>query len=202
MFNKDILIYVAHVALWTAFGITRWLTRGTPPESTEEPIPSAAGVQEEQTARFSRTVLVIHMLAFGAMYYGIGTTVFTGQVPTWFVGQRLVGTAVIAVAAALMCWAVASFQSWRFRAKLDQGHQLTTGGPFGLIRHPIYMGMNLLALGTAIWIPSIPVWIGFVLMAIGGDIRARSEEVLLRRAFGAAYTDYCSHTRRFIPGVY
>jgi protein-S-isoprenylcysteine O-methyltransferase Ste14 len=123
-------------------------------------------------------------------------------VPTWFIGQRLVGTAVIAIAAALMCWAVASFQSWRFRAKLDQGHQLTTDGPFGLIRHPIYMGMNLLALGTAIWIPSIPVWIGFVLMAIGGDIRARSEEVLLRRAFGAAYIDYSSHTRRFIPGIY
>jgi protein-S-isoprenylcysteine O-methyltransferase Ste14 len=201
MFNTDVLIYVAHTALWTSFGITRWLTRAAP-DLPKEQVPSATGVQQEQTARFSRTVLVIHMLAFGAMYYGIGTTVFTNQVPTWFAGQRLVGAAVIAIAAALMCWAVASFQSWRFRAKLDAGHQLTTDGPFGLMRHPIYMGMNLLALGTAIWIPSTPVWIGFVLMAIGGDIRARSEEVLLTRAFGPAYTDYCSHTRRFVPGLY
>jgi protein-S-isoprenylcysteine O-methyltransferase Ste14 len=201
MLNKDVWIYVAHVAFWTSFGITRWLTRGAP-EAAKEHGASVPGVQEEQTARFSRTVLFIHMLAFGAMYYGIGTTVFTGQVPIWFVGQRLVGTAVIAVGAALMCWSVASFHSWRFRAKLDQGHQLATGGPFGLMRHPIYMGMNLLALGTAIWIPSIPVWIGFVLMAVGGDIRARTEEVLLNRAFGAAYSNYCSHTRRFIPGIY
>jgi protein-S-isoprenylcysteine O-methyltransferase Ste14 len=201
MFKTDFLIYATHLALWTAFGITRWLTRGAP-EDSKEPVASAAGVQQEQTARFSRTVLFIHMLAFGVMYYGIGTAVFPGQVPYWFAGQRFVGAAVIALAAALMCWAVASFHSWRFRAKLDEGHQLTTDGPFGLMRHPIYMGMNLLALGTAIWIPSIPVWIGFVLMAIGGDIRARSEEVVLTRAFGAAYTDYSAHTRRFIPGLY
>ncbi len=51
-----------------------------------------------------------------------------------------------------MVWALDYFRSWRFRAKLDEGHQLATGGPFRLLRHPIYMGLNLLALGSAFWV--------------------------------------------------
>ena len=64
------------------------------------------------------------------------------------------------------------------------------------------MGLNLLALGTAIWIPTAPVWISVILMAVGGDLRARSEESLLVDAFGSSYIDYRARTRRFVPGVY
>jgi len=199
--SNDILIYAAHTAFWAAFGITRLLTRGGA-DAPKEPLAGEAVAKQEETGRFSRTVLAVHMVAFGVMYYGIGTAVFPGLVPHWFAGQRIAGTAVIALGAILMSWAVASFHSWRFRAKLDPGHQLTTAGPFGFIRHPIYMGMNLLALGTAIWIPDVADWIGFVLMVIGSDLRARSEERLLVRAMGATYTDYCARTRRFIPGLY
>jgi protein-S-isoprenylcysteine O-methyltransferase Ste14 len=59
--------------------------------------------------------------------------------------------------AALMSWARVWFASWRFRAKVDASHQLATGGPFALLRHPIYMGLNLLALGSAVWDPTLPV---------------------------------------------
>ena len=55
--------------------------------------------------------------------------------------------------------AASTFRSWRFRATLDKGHQLATGGPFSLLRHPIYMGLNLLALGRAIWVPTLTLWI-------------------------------------------
>ena len=99
-------------------------------------------------------------------------------------------------------WAMAHFRSWRFRAKLDQGHQLATQGPFKLLRNPIYMGLNLLALGTAFWVPTTIVWIGFVLMVLGSDLRARSEASILKKAFGPTYTDYAARTCRFVPGVY
>jgi len=201
MFNTDLLIYAAHAAFWGSFGLTRKLTR----TAADEPAEQVAGEQvarHDETARFSRAVLGFHMLAFGVMYFGLGNAVIPNRVPTLFPGQRIVGCAVIALGAALMCWAVAFFHSWRFRAKLDQGHQLATAGPFALLRHPIYMGLNLLSLGTAIWVPTAIVWVGFILMVIGGDLRARSEESLLTRVFGAVYTDYCAHTRRFIPGLY
>ena len=101
-----------------------------------------------------------------------------------------------------MVWALVYFRSWRFRATLDKGHQLATGGPFRILRHPIYMGLNLLALGSAIWIPTPVVWTAFVLMAIGSDLRARAEEPLLLKVFGSAYREYSARTRRFVPGIY
>jgi len=61
---------------------------------------------------------------------------------------------------------------------------------------------NLLALGTALWVPTAIVWAAFVLMAIGSDLRARAEETLLRQAFDSSYREYCARTRRFVPGIY
>jgi protein-S-isoprenylcysteine O-methyltransferase Ste14 len=147
-------------------------------------------------------LLALHALAFGLMYFGIGYAVIPGRVPTWFPGQRVAGTLVIAAGAALVVWALVYFRSWRFRAAVDKGHQLATGGPFQIMRHPIYMGMNLLALGTAIWVPSEIVWAAFVLMAMGSDLRARAEERLLKQSFGLSYDEYCARTRRFIAGIY
>jgi len=204
MLNADLLIYAAHLGFWASFGITRALTR-TSPESPQEKAAGSEVVahrEEDRTGPFSRVVLGFHMLAFGVMYFGIGNAVIPDRVPSWFAGQQVLGAVVIALGAALMSWAVAFFHSWRFRAKLDEGHQLATEGPFRLLRHPIYMGMNLLALGTAIWVPTPAVWTAFVLMAVGSDLRARSEEVLMRGAFGSAYTEYCARTRRFVPGIY
>jgi protein-S-isoprenylcysteine O-methyltransferase Ste14 len=64
------------------------------------------------------------------------------------------------------------------------------------------MGLNLLALGSAIWAPTWTLWIAAVLMAVGGDLRARAEERILERAFGSTYRDYCRRTPRFVPGIY
>lgn len=80
--------------------------------------------------------------------------------------------------------------------------ELATGGPFRLMRHPIYMGLNLLALGSAIWVPTPTVWVAFALMVTGSDLRGRAEERLLEQAFGRVYREYCARIRRFIPGVY
>ena len=195
MKNPDLLLYAAHIAFWASFGLTRLFLSA--PANTE-----TVATSEEYTAPYSRTLLVIHMLGFAVLYFGIGNAVFPRRVPDWFAGQRIAGTVVIAAGAALMSWAVASFHSWRFRAKLDQGHELATNGAFGLVRHPIYAGMSLLALGSAIWAPTAIIWSGFVLIALGSELRARSEETLLKRAFGAAYLDYSRRTKRFIPYVY
>ncbi len=136
------------------------------------------------------------------MYVGIGIAVIPHRVPDWFTGQRIAGTLVIAGGAALVVSALIYFRSWRFRAAVDTHHQLATGGPFRLMRHPIYMGLNLLALGSAIWVPTAVVWAAFVLMAIGSDLRARAEENLLMQVFGSSYREYHARTRRFVPGIY
>lgn len=197
----DFHIYTVHWMFWGAFGLTRVILRSR--DRNDRGAADTAPIwQKANAAPFSRALLAFHALAFGVMYFGIGWAVIPGRVPNWFPGQRLAGTLVIAGGAALMVWALVYFRSWRFRATLDKGHELATGGPFRILRHPIYMGLNLLALGTALWVPTAIVWAAFVLMAIGSDLRARAEETLLRQAFDSSYREYCARTRRFVPGIY
>jgi protein-S-isoprenylcysteine O-methyltransferase Ste14 len=198
--NRDLLIYPIHGAFWTAFGIADWLVkRRARPAESQAGLPAA---ETEATAPYSRSILAIHFAAFGALYFGLGSTVLSNRVPAWFPGQRLVGALLIAVGAGLMTWARVWFHSWRFRAKLDRGHQLATGGPFRLLRHPIYMGLNLLALGSAVWAPTAATWLAVGLMILGSDLRGRAEERLLLATFGEAYEAYCRRTARFLPGIY
>jgi protein-S-isoprenylcysteine O-methyltransferase Ste14 len=197
----DFQIYTVHWMFWSAFGFTRVILRRRD-RNDSRAVDTAPISQKEKTAPFSRALLAFHALAFAMMYFGIGFAVIPGRVPNCFPGQRLAGTLVIAGGAALMVWALVYFRSWRFRATLDKGHELATGGPFRILRHPIYMGLNLLALGTALWVPTAIVWAAFVLMAIGSDLRARAEETLLRQAFDSSYREYCARTRRFVPGIY
>jgi protein-S-isoprenylcysteine O-methyltransferase Ste14 len=201
MSNPDFGVFSMHWVFWGAFGLTRIVLR-----IRDRKDGGAAGTAPSSgraaTAPFSRALLVFHGLAFALMYLGLCIAVIPGHVPIWFPGQRVAGSLVIALGATLVVWTLVYFRSWRFRATLDESHQLATGGPFRFVRHPIYMGLNLLALGSALWVPTAIVWAAFVLMAIGSDLRARAEETLLTQVFGASYREYCARTKRFVPGIY
>jgi len=94
-------------------------------------------------------------------------------------------------------------RQWAMRARLVEGHQLITVGPYSYIRNPIYTGMlgMLIAtgLGTEHWIAlliAIPIfWLGMV-------IRVRTEEKLLRAQFGQEFEEYARRVPAVIPGIY
>ena len=94
-------------------------------------------------------------------------------------------------------------KQWAMRARLIEGHQLITTGPFAYIRNPIYTGMlgMLIATGLATehWIALIPATVIFV---IGLVIRIRTEEKLLRSQFGEQFDDYARRVSAVIPGIY
>ena len=194
--NRDLAVYAAHAGFWTAFGATRMLR--PPAEPTGAPAPVSG---QPVTAPCSRAMLAFHMVAFGLMYFGLGYAVLGHRVVEWFRGQRITGAVIIVAGAALACSALLYFRSWRFRAQLDAGHALATKGPFALVRHPIYGGLNLLAIGTAVWIPNTLLWVAALLMVLGSNLRAAAEERILAEAFGQQYRDYMQRTRRFIPGI-
>ena len=82
----------------------------------------------------------------------------------------------------------------------DCGTGLVTAGPYRLVRHPIYLGLALLAMGEALAFNSWPA----VLIVLSGIVptfvwRARAEEELLRRTFGERYALYRKQTKMIIP---
>src|SRR5438876_88541 len=165
----DFAIYTVHWGFWGAFGLTRVILRSRD-RNDSRPVDTAPISQKEKTAPFSRALLAVHALAFGVMYFGIGYAVIPGRVPIWFPGQRVAGTLVIAGGAALVVSALVYFRSWRFRATVDKSHQVATGGPFGILRQPIYMGLNLLVIGSSLWVLTAMVWDAVVHIVIGSDL--------------------------------
>lgn len=82
----------------------------------------------------------------------------------------------------------------------DQGTGLVTTGPYRLVRHPIYLGLAVLAMGEALAFSSWPAFL-IVLCGIVPTFawRARAEETLLSRAFGERYDLYRRQTKMIIP---
>jgi len=200
-------IYAAHILFWLTFAAANVYARRRYPLVVADPASSrAAGAPRDGDplrAKNASLLVWVHAFAFAVLFYGVGRAVWNRSVPfhppAWRVAA---GATIIAAGAVLAFWARVSFASWRIRAQLDAGHRLATGGPFAMIRNPIYQAMNLLALGTAVWVNDAGAWTGVLLMAIGGGLRARAEEPLLEQAFGDEYQAYRRRTWRFVPGIY
>jgi protein-S-isoprenylcysteine O-methyltransferase Ste14 len=189
------LVYLFHVAFYALFALRKLGPRA----STAAPAPDSAA----PSAPHARALIAAHGLANAVLYFGLGRTVLSQSAPRLlFPPQPVVGGAVMVGACALLVSALRVFQSWRLLARIEEGHQLCTSGPFRFVRHPIYASMDLLALGTFLWAPSGIVLAGAALIALSGDRRGRAEERLLAEVFGDEYRDYCRRTARTIPGLY
>jgi protein-S-isoprenylcysteine O-methyltransferase Ste14 len=94
-------------------------------------------------------------------------------------------------------------KQWSLTARVLEGHKLITAGPYGWVRHPIYTGMFglLVANGLAVSRP-FGLLAGIIVFWVGTIIRVRSEERLLRAAFGAQYDEYARRVPAVLPGVY
>jgi protein-S-isoprenylcysteine O-methyltransferase Ste14 len=94
-------------------------------------------------------------------------------------------------------------KQWAIAARLVEGHKLITEGPYSVVRNPIYTGMlgMLIATGLAMehWMALI---IAIPLFMAGLIIRVRSEEKLLRSAFGQEFEEYAKRVPAVIPGIY
>lgn len=94
-------------------------------------------------------------------------------------------------------------KQWTFEARVVQGHELITQGPYAMVRNPIYLGMFGLIVGTGL---AFSRWwallMAVVFFLIGNHVRIRAEEKLLRETFGAQFDDYARRVPAFFPGFF
>ncbi len=83
------------------------------------------------------------------------------------------------------------------------GQQLQRSGLYSLVRHPSYLGLELILLALAL---HSRTWACFAVILVPTTLavlyRIHVEETALRLALGADYEDYSRGTKRLIPGVY
>jgi len=78
---------------------------------------------------------------------------------------------------------------------------LVTTGPYRYVRHPIYCGVLLLALGWALFVQGWLTLLYAALLFVFFDIKSRKEEAWLMARF-PAYAAYRQRVRKLIPFLY
>lgn len=100
-------------------------------------------------------------------------------------------------------WARAHLgRNWSGEVMVKVGHTLTTSGPYRHVRHPIYSGMTLALVGTALASGTLAGFLGLAFILFAFLVRLRQEEALMRQTFPGDYVAYSEHTARLIPGIY
>jgi protein-S-isoprenylcysteine O-methyltransferase Ste14 len=109
---------------------------------------------------------------------------------------------VVLLGLAVTLWARAALGSnWSGSVTFKQDHELIERGPYRFVRHPIYSGLLLMALGTAMLRAWISEFVFCAVLLLAFWLKLRAEERLLTRHFPEAYARYRARVRALIPFV-
>jgi protein-S-isoprenylcysteine O-methyltransferase Ste14 len=183
--------------LWSAVGIL-WLT---------------AGLASKKTARretaSSRLLHIVIMTA--ALVLLFPSLPFSARLPMGPLAWRFVpdspvigwtGLAFTVAGCGFAIWArVLLGANWSGSVTVKQDHELVRGGPYAIVRHPIYSGFLLGLLGTALAQGELRGIAGLALAFIGWGTKSRKEEAFMAAQFGAVYTGYQRDVKALIPFV-
>ena len=159
----------------------------------------------EQRSTQSRIGMIVAGIGFAALFAGPPRQIqlFVGG---WHAAPEVVAAIASACAVAgavFIVWSQRTLgKQWSLAARVVEGHQLVTHGPYSVVRNPIYASLTLLllALGLTFATP-LRVAIALVLYVAGTLMRVRAEEELMRGAFGDEWEAYRRRVPALIPGL-
>ncbi|HEY1723665.1 MAG TPA: isoprenylcysteine carboxylmethyltransferase family protein [Magnetospirillaceae bacterium] len=91
---------------------------------------------------------------------------------------------------------------WASRIELKEAHRLIQNGPYRIIRHPIYAGIVVAALGSVIVDADLDGVFGSVLIAGSFFLKLRREERFMPEAFDDDWLAWRTRTWVMIPYLY
>ncbi|MFZ1805797.1 MAG: NnrU family protein [Cyclobacteriaceae bacterium] len=95
-----------------------------------------------------------------------------------------------------------SYQFSEFMGLSTKGESFTTNGILSSVRHPIYSGTILIALGYWLFNPTVPTTASFVCILAYLPIGIYLEEKKLVRQYGARYVKYKRDVPALIPRLF
>ena len=111
----------------------------------------------------------------------------------------ILGDFLVFVGLFIAIWArITLGRNWSARVSLKENHELIQRGPYRLVRHPIYSGLLLMLVGTAVLVGQVGGFLVLVFCFCGFWVKLRREEALLTKHL-PAYSEYRRRTRALVP---
>ena len=185
---------LAVMAAWVSFAAVFLLRRRPPasPERARDPMGLAG--------------IVLQGVGF-AILWTVRRPPGTPFVDAPFSAQVFLSVVSVALAVcsvSLTHWAVRTLgRQWSLDARLIEGHELVTRGPYRYVRNPIYSGMLGMLIATTLTVSRpIGAVAAVIVFCAGSVVRIRAEERLLRTAFGETWEAWARRTPAFVPGIW
>ncbi len=189
MTNKEVFRFLVEFP-WIVF-VVYWIIGAMKTRATRD--------KEPFTSRFA--VLLIEMLGY--------LLVFSGSTGISILGTRFIPrTMASAVLGVVFTWSGIGLavwaryhlaEYWSARITIKEDHQLIRTGPYSHLRHPIYSGLILATIGSALVIDKWRCVLGVCLVTVGYCFKASGEETMLARQFGEAFREHQKHAGFLIP---
>jgi len=111
-----------------------------------------------------------------------------------------VGLALLCAGLAFAVWARGVLgRNWSGSVTVKEGHELIRSGPYAYVRHPIYTGLIVALLGTAVTIGIVRAFLGMALIVASFLRKLRIEERFMRETFPGQYERYSAAVPALIP---
>nr|WP_319391301.1 isoprenylcysteine carboxylmethyltransferase family protein [uncultured Cohaesibacter sp.] len=168
-----------------------------PPASPASPSPTSPGI------RFAIPPLIFVLCGGSALalewffFFDVGPLSAAGVPLTMLV---IAGFLVGAAGFAFMGWGFVHFHLVGTSLNTAvAASRLVDGGAFRFSRNPMYVGFVVMLLGGTILFDSLPFLLAALIMFVYLDrFVIPREEAYLGAAFGAEYADYCARVRRWL----
>jgi protein-S-isoprenylcysteine O-methyltransferase Ste14 len=189
MTNKEVFRFLVEFP-WIVF-VVYWIIGAMKTRATRD--------KEPFTSRSA--VLLIEMLGYLLVF---SDSAGIGILGTRFI-PRTMASAVLGVVftwsgIGLAVWARYHLaEYWSARITIKEDHQLIRTGPYSHLRHPIYSGLILATIGSALVIDKWRCVLGVCLVTVGYCFKASGEETMLARQFGEAFREHQKHAGFLIP---
>ncbi|MGA2112527.1 MAG: isoprenylcysteine carboxylmethyltransferase family protein [Anaerolineales bacterium] len=188
------------VFAYTAFGVFygAWTLTHDPSQLDERMQVGANTKGWDMFILTSYTLLLIGMLILCGLD---GGRFHWAPVP---LGLQALGWLVSLLAAVLIWWtsSVNTFMSRTVRIQEERGQHVITGGPYALVRHPMYLGLIAFMIGIPLILNSGWALVLAGLIAVLITVRTALEDRTLQQEL-PGYSEYAQHVRyRLFPWVW
>ena len=156
--------------------------------------------QSNKSRLFQMALALLGFFLLGSRWFSAGWLGmrFLPPVPNLELG----GVALTLIGCAFAIWARLTLgTNWSGRATVKAGHELIVRGPYAVARHPIYTGLLLAAVGTAMAAAEWRCLLGLALLVIVFAAKIGAEERLMLQTFPDAYPLYRQRVKALIPGL-